>query len=367
MPVEGTAYFEETPTLSPEFVAALDAFNPERYGFRRHEAGWVKEFPGYGPVAITTLGWQHAQYPSYDVIGGERVETDALGLIANLQGHVWGFPPELVVPTNVMAIIPDGGGAVLAAYRLDVGFNADGWLGFIIGLGARNGVLVSHMLAIREEERGAADFGWHMKIVQGHEALRNGHHAMGWTFDPMRGANAKLNLEKLGATVRELTLDKYGVLRSSLYRNAPSDRFTAHWDLLLARTHGRIASVASGSYRPATHDELTAIPEATPRNVDELVDRQETRVRYRIPGDIDRLMEHDPDRGVAWRNEMRAVLSALLTTKAVQAGGTTAANDPSALGYATRTGNYEARGFVTSVGPDGERDSQYIFERMDGS
>src|SRR5215203_2809564 len=274
---------ESTP--SPELAAALNAFNPERFGFQRHGAGWVKEFHGYGPVAITTLGWQHAQSPSYDLIDGKRVETDALGLIANLQSHVWGFPSELVVPTNIMAIIPDGGGAVLAAYRLDVGFNADGWLGFIIGLGARNGELVSHMLAIREEARGASDFGWHMKIVQGYEALQCGHHAMGWTFDPMRGANAKLNLEKLGATVRELTLDKYGVLRSSLYRNAPSDRFTAHWDLLSPRTHERIASVASGSHRSPRQHDLERISEATQGNIHELVANEERQVRYRIPGD----------------------------------------------------------------------------------
>src|SRR5215213_916841 len=274
----------EVPFSSSEIAAARDAFNPERFGFRPLASGWVKEFPDYGPVAITPLGWHHAQCPSYDVINGERVETDALGLIANLQSHVWGFPPELVVPTNIMAIIPDGGGAVLAAYRLEVGFNADGWLGFIIGLGARNGVLVSHMLAIREEARGASDFGWHMKIVQGYEALRCGHHAMGWTFDPMRGANAKLNLEKLGATVRELTLDKYGVLRSSLYRNAPSDRFTAHWDLLSPRTHQRIASVASGNHRPPGQNDLDRIPEATQGNIHLLVANEERQVRYRIPG-----------------------------------------------------------------------------------
>jgi predicted GNAT superfamily acetyltransferase len=197
--------------------------------------------------------------------------------------------------------------------------------------------------------------------------LRTGHQAMGWTFDPMRGANAKLNLEKLGATVRDLTLDTYGVLRSSLYRNAPSDRFTAHWDLLLPRTHQRVASVASGNHRPPGQNDLDRIPEATQGNIHELVANEERQVRYRIPGDIDWLMERDPDRGVAWRNEMRTVLSALLTTKAVPAEGGAAPYDPIGIRYATRAGQYEARGFASLVGPDGERDSQYIIERMAAS
>jgi chorismate synthase len=354
----------EEPGSTPETAAALKAFAPERFGLRAYANGWVKDFPGYGPVAITPVGWQHAQCPSYDIVDGERIETDALGLIANLQSTVWGFPPELVVPTNIMAIIPDGGGSVLAAYRLDRGFNADGWIGFIIGLGARNGVLVSHMLAIREDARGAADFGFHMKIIQAYVALRDGHHAMGWTFDPMRGANARLNLDKLGATVRELTLDKYGVLRSSLYRNAPSDRFTAYWDMLSPRTHDRVSQVRDGTYHPRTPAELAEIREATPATVDGLVAIGEPRVRYRIPGDIDTLMERDPDRGIEWRNEMRVVLSALLTTKSVPQGEV-ADDGPIAVGYRAVPGDYEVRGFDTTIDADGNRNSQYVIERID--
>src|SRR4051794_12248786 len=119
--MRGSMEGSDVAATSQAHVNALAAFHPERFGFREYGAGWVKEFSGYGPVAITTLSWPHAQVASYDMVNGERVETDALGLIANLQSNVWGFPPELVVPTNVMAIIPDGGGSVLAAYRLDIG------------------------------------------------------------------------------------------------------------------------------------------------------------------------------------------------------------------------------------------------------
>ena len=134
---------------------------------------------------------------------------------------------------------------------------------FAIAAGSRSGTLVSHMLGVREEQRGTRDLGWHLKLLQGYEALRAGHRSAVWTFDPMRGANARLNLEKLGATVRELTLDKYGVLRSDLYGNVPSDRFTAYWDLVSATTHGRIEDVRTERYLGPNPELVRALPEIT--------------------------------------------------------------------------------------------------------
>ena len=84
----------------------------------------------------------------------------------------------------------------------------------------------------------------------------------------MRGANARLNLEKLGATVRELTLDKYGVLRSDLYGDVPSDRFTAYWDLVSAATHGRLEDVRTGRYLGPDPETVRALPEITPENAE---------------------------------------------------------------------------------------------------
>jgi chorismate synthase len=352
----------EASIASPEFAAALEAFHPERFGFRRFGGGWVRDFADYGPVAITPLSWPHAQVESYDRVDGQVVATDALGLIANLQQTVWGFPPELVVPTNVMAIIPDSGGAVLAAYQIEKGFNADGWLGFAIGLGARNGTLVSHMLAVREGARGASDFGWFIKIIQAYEALQTGHTAMAWTFDPMRGANAKLNLEKLGAVVKEFTHDKYGVLPSVLYGNVPSDRFTAHWDMLDPRTADRIAAVHDGSYRSCSlADAMTAV-EATSSSVTELVERGITRLRYQIPGDIDLLMQTDAERAIEWRREMRQVLSTLLKTKWARLDGA-APGGPIAVEFDSRPGEYLINGFATETDSAGERISYYLLER----
>ena len=189
---------------SAERAAALAAFAPERFGFRPDRAGWLKDVPGLGPVAVVPLAWQHAHAASYDEVNGERVETDALGLIVGLQGRTWGMPPGDLVPSNLLAVVADTGGSVLVAYDFAKGCNVDGWLGFAIAVGARSGTLVSHMVGVREEARGNWDIGWYLKVIQGYEALRTDHRAAIWTFDPMRGANARLNLEKLGGGRRRV-------------------------------------------------------------------------------------------------------------------------------------------------------------------
>ena len=235
----------EKPDRSIDRAAAIEAFHPTQFGFESYGDGWIKRGGGSRAMVVMPVSWQHAQVPSFDVVDRRQVPTDPLNLLCNLQALTWGMPPELLVPSNVLAIMADTGGAILAAYHPELGFTADGWLGFIIGLGSSSGILVPHMLGVREDVRGAADVGWYIKLIQAYEALRAGHHAMTWTFDPMRGANARLNLEKLRALVYTLTIDKYGVLPSTLYGDVPSDRFTAYWDLLIPRR--RSESVWSGT------------------------------------------------------------------------------------------------------------------------
>src|ERR687893_1012498 len=305
-----------------EIELALAALHPERFGLRRHRDGCRKTFRGLGDVVFAPLGWQHAQCASYDLEDGARNQLDALRFLVRLQARVWGMPPEELVPVNILAILPDTGGSVLVAYREELGFNADGWLGFAIGAGGRSGTLVSHMLGVREEQRGSRDLGWHLKLLQGYEALRAGHRSAVWTFDPMRGANARLNLEKLGATVRELTLDKYGVLRSDLYGNVPSDRFTAYWDLVSATTHGRLEDVRTERYLGPDPGLVRSLPEITQEEAARLAKTAPAAARYQIPADIDALMTEDPRRANDWRSEMRAALSPFMTIKSARAART---------------------------------------------
>src|SRR5215211_844807 len=347
-----------------EIELAVAALHPERFGLRRHRDGWLKSIPGLGNVVFAPLGLQHAQCASYDLVDGVREPLDALRFVVRLQARVWGMPPEELVPVNILAILPDTGGSVLAAYREDLGFNVDGWLGFAIAAGGRSGTLVSHMLGVREEQRGIRDLGWHLKLLQGYEALRAGHRSAVWTFDPMRGANARLNLEKLGATVRELTLDKYGVLRSDLYGNVPSDRFTAYWDLVSSTTHGRLEDVRTERYLGPNPELVRNLPEITPDNAERLAKTAPAAARYRIPADIDALMSDDARRANDWRSEMRRALSPFMTIKSARAASADAPLIE--VGIDLRPGAYDVVAFSTDVRAAGDRDNWYVLRRRGG-
>jgi chorismate synthase len=344
---------------------AVAALHPERFGFRRYRDGWRKSFPGIGEVIFAPLGWQHARCASYDLVDGIKEPLDALELVVHLQARVWGMPPELLVPTNVLAILPDTGGSVLVAYRQEIGFNADGWLGFCIALGSSSGTLVSHMLGVREEQRGTRDLGWNLKLLQGYDALRTGHRSAVWTYDPMRGANARLNLEKLGATVRELTLDKYGLLRSELYGEVPSDRFTVHWDLVAASTHGRLEDVRTGRYLGPVPDDVRALPAINAENAEALAQAAPPAARYRIPADIDDLMAADAQRAIAWRAEMRASLAPFMTVKTARTAGAPP-DSPVSIGIDVKPGAYDVVAFASEVQAPHDRENWYVLRRRGG-
>jgi predicted GNAT superfamily acetyltransferase len=344
--------------------SALDALRPDRFDFATHHHGWQKAFPVAGQVAFASLAWPHAQVSSFDDSSGEHEITNALGLLVSLQQQVWGFPPAEAVPVNVLSILEDTGGGVIVAYDPDKGFNAHGWLGFAIGMGTRSGVLYSHMLGVREDVRGINDLGWHLKVLQGYLAIESGHHAMTWTFDPMRGANARLNLEKLGARMVNLTIDKYGVMRSSLYGDVPTDRFTAYWDLLDPATLDRVQQVYEGLYRPLSLDDVEQIPEATIETLPELRRQCPEAIRYQIPGDIDALMRSQPDQAIRWRQEMRDVLGALMTRRRARMAERSVQEGPIAVDMEIEQGPYVATGFATGFGPgEDERTSYYILTK----
>lgn len=344
---------------------SLAAFAPERFGLRKYKRGWIAELEPIGTVAFAPLHWAHNQAPSHWLGGGDWEVSNALELLVQLQQEVWGFPPEEAVPVNILSIIEDTGAALLVAYQMDKGFNADGWLGFAFGIGTRKGPKYSHMLGVRSEYRGGVDLGWYLKVLQGYLALEEGFDEMTWTVDPMRGANARLNQEKLAATAVNLTLDKYGTMRSTLYGNVPTDRFTNMWNLRSSRVHERLQGVLDRGYRPLRLVDLTGLPEVTLDNVATLRAELPDTLVYRVPGDIDQLMRIDPQQAVDWRNEMREVIGVLMTRRAAIVGDDVATEGPIAIQTSVIEGPYDVTGFATELNELGLRESMYVLQRKE--
>lgn len=344
---------------------ALAGLCPGRFGFGADGERWTKEVAGLGPMTIAPLSWQHARASSYDRVAGERVPMNALRFVVALQQQTWGMPLEELVPVNLLAVLRETGGAILVAYDPRLGFNADGWLGFVFGAGARSGVLVSHMLGVRPDRRGAHGIGWSLKVVQAYEAVRAGHTAMTWTFDPMRGANARLNIEKLGAIVTSFTVDKYGPLRSELYGDVPTDRLVARWNLLDPGVSARLDAVHDGRHAPMTEQALAEVPEITTDALARLRQEQPSRLRYGIPADVDDLAARDPDAVAGWRRSVREALAAFLPT-AEAATARAETEHLAAVRVCERAGAYAITRFAAGHDTTGDRRHFYILERTNG-
>jgi len=366
---------------SLETQRSLDAFNPKNFGFLECGNGWVKEFPGLGEVIFSPVGWQHVNQMAFRKVGIEASELlersksfgiifpedkesfNTLEFLSLLQGEVWQMGALDIVPPNVLSIVGKTGGSIIVAYNPELGFSPQGWLGFVFGFGSNKNVLVSHMLGVRPELRGKADIGFYLKLLQGYEALKNGYTKMNWTFDPARGLNAYLNLEKLRGKIRKFVINMYGELNSGLYGRVPTDRVIVEWDLTDPNVHQRIQEVAIGTYRKKTREEYEGITASvTASNLQEVLGSP--YLLFEISGDIDQLTQTEEGRreAVDFRREIREVFSTLLDCERV--GDLPEGAYPHVLKTTFTQGGYEITGFVSSVNEQEQRrNNYYLFQK----
>src|SRR5262245_8103331 len=139
-----------------------------------------------------------------------------------LQPATWGRQFAEVVPGTVLRVAKEGGG--VRAGRFEPGGRL---LGFVFGLtGVYHGRLVhwSHMLGVAPEARDSG-LGTRLKLYQREVLLPLGVESVLWTFDPLEGRNAHLNLNRLGAEVVEYVEDMYaGEMGSELAHGIGTDR-----------------------------------------------------------------------------------------------------------------------------------------------
>lgn len=78
-----------------------------------------------------------------------------------------------------------------------------------------------------------------LKYAHADIARAQGAHKIVWTYDPLQGTNANLNIRKLGGIVRKYYINRYGVRAGGSPQNIgmPADRFLLEWFL-----DGRVTS-----------------------------------------------------------------------------------------------------------------------------
>jgi len=158
--------------------------------------------------------------------------------VEELQREVWQMTADTeVVPRHLLKAIAENGGVLLGA------FNPEGELvGFVFGfLGRQGGRLKhhSHMLGVLPAYRDAG-VGFRLKCAQRQAVLDQGLNWITWTYDPLEGRNAYLNITKLGVVCRTYLRNMYGELRDSLNVGIPTDRLQVDWWLDDERVRRRV-------------------------------------------------------------------------------------------------------------------------------
>lgn len=193
-----------------------------------------------------------------------------------LQRQVWG-EGDKEDPADLMMVIQHEGGLVAGA------FEGDTLLGYVFGFPtATPGVQHSHRLAVLARARGLG-LGLRLKWYQRDWCLARGITHVRWTYDPLRLANAALNIHRLGASAQTYLPDYYGEMEG-INKGAPSDRLMADWHLQSPRV------VAAAAGQPLTPNQI----------VEEI----------EIPADFGDLLTGAPDMARALRLENRARMQA---------------------------------------------------------
>jgi predicted GNAT superfamily acetyltransferase len=225
-----------------------------------------------------------------------------LGQIAQMQQleqAVWAtaYP----VTDHQLFTAAKNGGILLGAYH---GQEMIGMLYSFPGYLQHRPYLYSHMLGIKAEWR-SRGIGERLKLAQKEAAVSAGYDMITWTYDPLEGANAYLNIHKLGAVSRTYIVNCYGEMTDKLNAGLPSDRLQTEWWLakrLSPQTQPTGAATAVLGWR------LTSGQLPEPEQADADLTGTDL-ITVAVPAGFRQIKEQDIRLALRWRLALREVLA----------------------------------------------------------
>lgn len=232
--------------------------------------------------------------------------------IEELQRKIWNLTEREIVPAAQFCAVREAGGTLIGA------FDQGRLVGFVYGfLGRDEGQISIHsdMLGLKSEYR-RIGLGYRLKLAQRERALAAGIRRITWTFDPLQAANARLNLDKLGAVAGRYLVNLYGTEGNSLLHRFGSDRLWATWLLDSLRVKHRLsqASAPAGS-QPDWAGALCWVrlgPGGLPETCALTRPPQQRPILIEIPCDFQTLSSSRTDGGRLWREATRAAFTQAL-------------------------------------------------------
>jgi len=224
--------------------------------------------------------------------------VDQLAAAEFMQRESLGLSDLDLLAGSALVSCVETGGDVIGAFLED----SDGGLaGLCVGYGGyvnRRPRILSEILTVRPGMR-AFGFGTELKKLQAAIALTRGFVEIVWTVDPLRAPNARLNIEKLGATCEDYEEDRYGqAFGEGFYGNMPSDRLHMTWDIASPAVHDRLL----GRVPPLTLADIEDLEHFSPNRTDA------ERALVYLPSDIDELLASDQNAALRWRLTLRETL-----------------------------------------------------------
>lgn len=171
---------------------------------------------------------------------------DEMREAAELQHVYWGNDSESIVPAHMLYTIATYGGHVIAA------MDDNKMIGVLIGLlgtnveeqndrpAMANLLIASKRMVVLPEYR-SGGLGYRLKLMQRDLAIKQGVRLVTWTFDPLRSANAHLNIRKLGTICQRYHVNYYGQTEfGGLVQHGWSDRLRVDWWVTNRRVQERL-------------------------------------------------------------------------------------------------------------------------------
>jgi predicted GNAT superfamily acetyltransferase len=184
--------------------------------------------------------------------------------VEGLQRVIWPGNETEIVPGHMLLAAAHNGGLVIGAYQLDhvetgsleVGDSVQDHhalpgdarlVGFVFGFpglsetpDGRQIKHCSHMLGVHPEIRNQG-IGFVLKRAQWQMVRHQEINQITWTYDPLLGRNAHLNITRLGAVCSTYLREVYGDMRDLLNAGLPSDRFQVDWWVNSQRVRLRVS------------------------------------------------------------------------------------------------------------------------------
>lgn len=259
---------------------------------------------------------------------------DEMLQIHRLQREIWGFDdPTWGLYPPMLKTAALNGGVVLGAFAEAT----DEMVGFLFGFIGRDEQgrfkLCSQNMGILKDWRrhGIAEA---LKWMQRERTLAQDLTLVTWTYDPLEGPNARLNLHKLRAVSRSYIRDLYGTDFGTLNAGLPTDRLLVEWWLAGRRVEQRLPTDASRA-EPVFQIEGQGVER---RVVDVKLDSERETLLVETVPDIHPVKTADLALALEWRLKLREVFEH----------------------YFAR--GYLATDFISAVS-QGERRNQYVLEK----